>query len=1001
MQSTMNQLNNMAAAALGNQPRGMVGEMKGLSTFIADIRNCRSRELEEKRINKELGHIRQKFKEGNLTGYDRKKYVSKLLFMYILGYQIDFGHVEAVNLVASAKYKEKQIGYLAVTLLFHENKDALHLVINSFKKDLDLENDHVNCLVLNTIANVGGALFAETLGADVVRKLIGNTSSLFVKKKAALCLLKLYRKCPSAFLVDEWADKLIQAVLHCEHGVLTSLTSLLIDLATERPALFAPVIPHAVQRLCKLAVERSYQAHELYYKIPIPWLQVKLLRLLRAFETPTSDPRTMDKFNLVVQTLIANSQENIKNQQQINAQNAIFFEAVQLLIQWQPNSQLFVEVERILTKLLSGTKDSNARFLTLDVYSLMLNNGIGYAGIRAQEEAIVAACRDRDMTVRRQALDVLYRMCDTGNGPKVTTELLKLLGTAEDEIKEVLALRIAILAEKFAPSFDWYFKTMCDLITKAGTFTSDDVWHRMVQLMSARTLQECNESIALVFQHVQNPGCHETMIRVAAYMLGERADTLVDRGAAAPIDIFQAIHRHFAFVAQSTKCLMLTTYIKLVNLFPEIRPMVEAVLAEHVQSMDVELQERACEYLNLLNLNSDEVLAAICEEMPPFRDRRSALEQKLEEKEKRKTAASPTSAAGAGSPTVGSAQPSSPVGMGGGNLLDMSVEAPAPVLATTVPRSVTATSMMNEIVGGPATSASPNNIFSAPSPSGGSPLMASFAQTQSADATPTVAMLVRGHQEKLARFFYANEGILYQDAVLQIGAIVKPTPPAGTIAIVLYLGNLTDRSVDALQLTTSCPPECKLTVVDPPRSIGASQQERVSMLVTYMAPPAAPVLVRVRYAPVSAMATNDITLRVPALFTAFAEPITANPTQFLAQWTRIAPATDDVRACQLAPPKSINVEWLRAHLAEKMRWGVVPAAGPQDRLVVRAAARFTCGANVMNHFTLLEIVVAETLRECRITARSSPSPAANRAVLEAMQHIIYVTMHDPAAAGQA
>lgn len=34
------------------------GNMRGLVSFIADLRNARARELEEKRINKELANIR-------------------------------------------------------------------------------------------------------------------------------------------------------------------------------------------------------------------------------------------------------------------------------------------------------------------------------------------------------------------------------------------------------------------------------------------------------------------------------------------------------------------------------------------------------------------------------------------------------------------------------------------------------------------------------------------------------------------------------------------------------------------------------------------------------------------------------------------------------------------------------------------------------------------------------------------------------------------------------
>ena len=101
--------------------------MRGLAVFISDIRNCKlkkssfelyfkyfslgkSKEAEIKRINKELANIRNKFKgDKTLDGYQKKKYVCKLLFIFLLGHDIDFGHMEAVNLLSSNKYSEKQI----------------------------------------------------------------------------------------------------------------------------------------------------------------------------------------------------------------------------------------------------------------------------------------------------------------------------------------------------------------------------------------------------------------------------------------------------------------------------------------------------------------------------------------------------------------------------------------------------------------------------------------------------------------------------------------------------------------------------------------------------------------------------------------------------------------------------------------------------------------------------------------------------------------------------
>lgn len=44
-----------------------------------------------------------------LTGDPISRYVAKIIFTYILGYKVDVGHMEAINLISSTKYSEKQI----------------------------------------------------------------------------------------------------------------------------------------------------------------------------------------------------------------------------------------------------------------------------------------------------------------------------------------------------------------------------------------------------------------------------------------------------------------------------------------------------------------------------------------------------------------------------------------------------------------------------------------------------------------------------------------------------------------------------------------------------------------------------------------------------------------------------------------------------------------------------------------------------------------------------
>ena len=61
-----------------------------------------------------------------------------------------------------------------------------------------------------------------------------------------------------------------------------------------------------------------------------------------------------------------------------------------------------------------------------------------------------------------------------------------------------------------------------------------------------------------------------------------------------------------------TRALLLSTYVKFVNLFPEIRDDIQSVLEadSNLRSADAELQQRAAEYLNLSRIVSTDVLVS-------------------------------------------------------------------------------------------------------------------------------------------------------------------------------------------------------------------------------------------------------------------------------------------------------------------------------------------------------------------------------------------------------
>jgi AP-2 complex subunit alpha len=103
-----------------------------------------------------------------------------------------------------------------------------------------------------------------------------------VKKKAALTLLRLYRKHPD-IVQPQWAERIISLMDDADMGVALSVTSLVSALAQDQPEQYKGCYVKAAARMKRILVDGEYAQDYLYYKVPCPWIQVKLLRLLQYF----------------------------------------------------------------------------------------------------------------------------------------------------------------------------------------------------------------------------------------------------------------------------------------------------------------------------------------------------------------------------------------------------------------------------------------------------------------------------------------------------------------------------------------------------------------------------------------------------------------------------------------------------------------------------------------------------------------------------------------------
>lgn len=845
--------------------------MRGLAVFISDIRNCKSKEAEIKRINKELANIRSKFKgDKTLDGYQKKKYVCKLLFIFLLGHDIDFGHMEAVNLLSSNKYTEKQIGYLFISVLVNANSELLRLIVQSIKNDLASRNPiHVN-LALQCIANIGSKEMAEAFGAEIPKLLVSGDTIDVVKQSAALCLLRLFRTLPEIIPSGEWTSRIVHLLNDQHMGVVTAATSLIDALVKKNPEEYKGCVSLAVSRLSRI-VTASYTDLQdyTYYFVPAPWLSVKLLRLLQNYPPP-EDPGVRGRLNECLETILNKAQEPPKSKkvQHSNAKNAVLFEAISLIIHMdrldagEPN--LLVRACNQLGQFLQH-RETNLRYLALESMCMLATSEFSHEAVKKHQETVITALKtERDVSVRQRAVDLLYAMCDKTNAEEIVHEMLNYLESADYSIREEMVLKVAILAEKYATDYTWYVDVILNLIRIAGDYVSEEVWYRVIQIVVNREDVQ-GYAAKTVFEALQAPACHENMVKVGGYILGEFGNLIAGDQRSSPSIQFQLLHSKYHLCAASTRALLLSTYVKFINLFPEIKHQIQEILHSdnNLRSADAELQQRASEYLQLSKVASTDVLATVLEEMPPFPERESSILAILKKKKPGRVTDSEVKehkgTAVANSTTTHTEHTPSQV-------TPLSSTASVDLLGLSTP---------------PATQVVPPT-------SNTSVLVDVFSDFYGSSGTASPLMMNGNAEDSVKKFICKNNGILYESDLLQIGVKAEFRQNLGRIG--LFYGNKTDFQLTGFTPSISCPDDLstKLNLqvkpVDPIVGGGAQVHQLINVecLDDFSDTPL--LVVQFTYS----SCPQRISVKLPVTLNKFFEPTVMNSEAFFTRWKNLS-----------------------------------------------------------------------------------------------------------------
>lgn len=954
----------------------MSTQARGLNNFITDLRNAKSKEEESNRIEIELAKIRKKFNPGggtklasdgsnpSLSSYQRKKYIWKLVYIHVLGYEVDFGHAEVLTLVKSKKYGEKSVGYVALSLLLRGSDPVMGGVVETIKRDLTLapadnnsggkgkkggggsvKNDSMQCLALCTLANITGLELIQAMHMEVQQILLSKTSTNQVKKKAALCLLRLTRTSPDLISGRAFAPAISQLLSdNTGHlGVLTSVMSLLNGLASQHTQDYTSLIPIVVHILSTLVLKKECAREYLYYRTPSPWLQIKLLKFLQLYPDAIEghDIQAMGGTNehvgqlINVVTRIMFETEVSDSINKSNADHAILFEAVNLIVAWGTTCPVEMRegAMNILGKFIS-VREPNIRYLGLSTMAQLAQIDGSVEGAKKHQATVLVSLKDADISVRRRALDLLFVICDTDNAERIVDELVAHLVVADASIREEMVLKIAILAEKYATDLRWYVDTILKLISISGDYVSDAIWHRVVQIVTNHPQGDLQGyAAATLFLAVSAHRCHETTVRVAAYILGEFGFLIAERPGMSGEEQFRVLHQHWYNVETPTRAILISSYAKLANLYEECRPLVAPVFAKSKNSVDVEVQQRCAEYASMREAFSPEAVEDLLREMPPFEDkRRSALELRLLETEGENSAA----VTKASTPSEVEQQRA----MLNAQMMDAGM---APIDEQEEPE------LEDDEMGDDAEDPAEDKKIDDGEANGGNHTLVGIPKD-----------LIPAMRKAFSNLCTSPSGVLFENSMLQVGVKHEYVGAQGRLSV--FFGNLHATSLHNFKVKVDQPDHLRMQMqgtqglIDDGEgeegcSIANKTQAKLLLLVEVTAPFDDAPSMRITFETEEGE-RHDYPLRLPLVATCFMEPVNLDPGAFMQRWKSLEGQNRECQEVMRLPPNSSGIdeaymERVSNIIENGLKFGRCKGVDPTP-WTVSGAATFRTGAKDVN-----------------------------------------------------
>ncbi|OAA45270.1 AP-3 complex subunit delta [Beauveria brongniartii RCEF 3172] len=330
----------------------------------------------------------------------------KLIYLEMVGHDMSWASFHVLEVMSSAKYPQKRVGYLGAVQSFRADTEVLMLATNLLKKDLSAAAPTVMSLPIATLPHVITPSLALSTLADLLPRL--NHSHANIRKKTLVTLYRLALVYPEA-LRAAW-PKIKERLMDAEEdpSVTAAIVNVVCELGWRRPHDFLPLAP----RLFELLVDGGNN-----------WMAIKLIKLFATL-TPLESrlvKKLLPPLTNIIRTTPAMS---------------LLYECINGIIQGGIlGSADDTDTEEIATLCVNKLRgmiimngDPNLKYVALLAFNKIV---LTHPYLVSQQEDVILECIDSpDITIRIQALDLVQGMVTSDNLVTIVSRLMKQLKAA-------------------------------------------------------------------------------------------------------------------------------------------------------------------------------------------------------------------------------------------------------------------------------------------------------------------------------------------------------------------------------------------------------------------------------------------------------------------------------------------------------------------------------------------------------------------------------------------